>query len=239
MYLIVLASGRGSRLGNLTKHKPKCFLKLNNKHIIDYLTPAFKYFEKIFIVVGYKKNKFNTKNFKNTKIILNKNFKNTNMVESLFCFHKKINKDCIVVYSDILFDHSILINLIKKKGSIMPVYINWLRLWKKRMAFKNIKFDAENITINKNYISDIGGPIKKKFPSTQYMGIVKLKKFDFGNLKKFYVNLKNNKIDMTRFLNLALKKKIVRIKAYKTKKFWFEIDTVKDFKLANNFFTNN
>ena len=32
---------------------------------------------------------------------------------------------------------------------------------------------------NKNYISDIGGPIKKKFPSTQYMGIVKLKKFDF------------------------------------------------------------
>ena len=52
MHLIVLASGKGSRLGQLTKDKPKCFLKVDGKYIIEHLAPIFEHFEKVFIVVG-------------------------------------------------------------------------------------------------------------------------------------------------------------------------------------------
>ena len=36
MKLVILASGRGSRLKRLTKLNPKCLLKINNKAVIDY-----------------------------------------------------------------------------------------------------------------------------------------------------------------------------------------------------------
>ena len=171
-----------------------------------------------------------------TKLVFNKNYKNTNMVESLFCVSERIYKDCIMVYSDIVFDLSILKNLINKRGTLMPVNTEWLNLWKKRMSYKEIKHDAENLTINNNYISKIGGCINKKFPSTQYMGILRIAKNDFRMLKNFYIKLKNKKIDMTTFLDFALKNKSIKIRVLKTKKFWFEIDTRKDLILANNFF---
>ena len=93
----------------------------------------------------------------------------------------------------------------------MPVNTEWLNLWKKRMSYKKIKLDAENLTINKDYLSRIGGPINKKFPTTQYMGIFKITKFDYRILKKFYIKLRNKEIDMTTFLDFVIKKKSIKI----------------------------
>ena len=211
MYLIILASGKGTRLGALTKDRPKCFLKINGKYVIDYLSPIFKYFNKVFIVTGYKNKKFNERKFNNTEIIINRNYKSTNMVESLFCVSKKIKQDCIIVYADIIFDLAILRILLRKKGTIMPLNLKWLNLWKKRMSFDKIRLDAENIRVNKKYLLNIGGNILGNLPKVQYMGIFKITKFDFKNLRNFYNKLKNKKIDMTNFLNLAINKKIIKI----------------------------
>ena len=38
---IILAAGRGSRLKNLTDYKPKSFLKINQKKIIQYVIENF------------------------------------------------------------------------------------------------------------------------------------------------------------------------------------------------------
>jgi NDP-sugar pyrophosphorylase family protein len=53
---VVLAGGRGSRLGNLTKNCPKPLLKLNNKKFLDFLLfdIARHGFKKIIIIAGYK-----------------------------------------------------------------------------------------------------------------------------------------------------------------------------------------
>ena len=58
---------------------------------------------------------------------------------------------------------------------------------------------------------------------------------DFFKLKKFFKSLGNNKIEFTKFLNLAIQKKIIKIKALKTKAFWVEIDNLKDLKVAEKF----
>ena len=69
---------------------------------------------------------------------------------------------------DILFNDKIIDKLIKKKGSLLPLKKDWLKIWKSRMSIKEIKKDSENIIINKNRILKIGGKYKK-YPVAQNM----------------------------------------------------------------------
>ena len=77
---IILAAGRGSRLGYLTK--PKSFNKSGDKRYIDIIINNFikNNIRKINIVVGYKKHLF--KNFPYKKII-NKEWRSSNIFFSL------------------------------------------------------------------------------------------------------------------------------------------------------------
>ncbi len=53
---IILAAGRGSRMGNARKNKPKCLLKINGRPIIDYQMEALRNAgaKKIGIITGYQ-----------------------------------------------------------------------------------------------------------------------------------------------------------------------------------------
>ena len=63
------------------------------------------------------------------------------------------------------------------------------------------------------------------------MGIIKLTKQSFIKLHNYYKALKNSKISMTEFLNLAIKNKKIILK-YKTfNNFWYEVDNKKDLEL--------
>ena len=60
------------------------------------------------------------------------------------------------------------------------------------------------------------------------MGLIRINLKDFKKLFIFYKSLKNKKIDMTRFLDLAIKNKVISLSYFKTSKFWFEIDSTND-----------
>ena len=109
MILLILASGSGKRLKHKTKQNPKCLTIVNGKPILAHLNEFMNLFKKKNIVVGYKSKKIK-KFLKGTKIkfIANKNYKKTNMVESIFCASKYIDDDVVIVYSDIIFDKSII-----------------------------------------------------------------------------------------------------------------------------------
>ena len=64
---IILAAGRGSRLKAKKKSQPKCFTKINNKHLIDYQIEALSKngVDEIYIVTGFKKFFFKKKKKKN------------------------------------------------------------------------------------------------------------------------------------------------------------------------------
>ena len=242
MILIYLAAGMGKRLRKISKDKPKCFTIINKKKIIDYNKANFSLFKKVLIVTGYKSNLIN-KEFKldkKIKLVHNKNYKITNMVESTFLVKKYIKKsDVVICYGDIIFNRSIIKKLIKiKKKNLMPLNSNWLNLWKKRMNYKNIIKDAENIKIKNNYISEIGTKIKKKLPLLQFMGLIKLSNKSFNNLFDFY-KTKNRKIDFTSFINDSIKSGKIKINYFKTGKEWIEIDNVADIDVANKILENN
>jgi choline kinase len=235
MILIVLASGRGSRLGSLTKNKPKCLIKIyKSKTLIDYISKNFEFFEKVIVVTGYKSDilKKNLK-FNNIKFIYNINYSTTNMVESLMLAKSKIKKnDIIVSYSDIFFDQKILKLLIKKKNNILPLNINWVKSWRTRYKLlSRIKKDAENIIVNKKRIKKIGGRIMGRLPKLQYMGILKITNNTFLKMYKFYKELNDKKINMTEFINLIIQKKIANFDYMTTNKFWYEVDNAQDLRI--------
>ena len=90
MNLIILASGRGSRLNKETKDKPKCLTKIfGKKTILDFISMNFLKKGNNIIVTGYKHQMIQKylKN-KNVKFVINKNYLNTNMVESLMLTKK-------------------------------------------------------------------------------------------------------------------------------------------------------
>jgi choline kinase len=242
MQLIILASGKGSRLGKIHNYSSKLFLKIYKKiTTFDYLHECFSKFKETIIVLGFKyhvnKEKILKKN-KKIKIVRNKKYKSTNMVESLFLTKKTVNSDIVILYSDVIFDLDIIYQIIKIKGSLLPINTGWLRFWKLRMNYNKIKKDAEDLKINNKYIISLGGKLKKKFPIGQFMGILKLSLKDFKKLYIFYKILNNKKIQMTHFLNLALEKKIIKLKYKKFNKFWVEIDSKKDYFLSKKLLNN-
>ena len=54
--LLILAAGKGSRLGMKTKKRPKILLKFKKKLLFDYHLDVYKYFSNmsVNIVGGYK-----------------------------------------------------------------------------------------------------------------------------------------------------------------------------------------
>lgn len=234
MQLIILASGRGSRLKKLTAKIPKCLVKIRSKHIIDYISKNFKKFNQTIILTGYKSNLINNK-FPKIKKIKNKKYMTTNMVYSLFCSKKYINQDVIISYSDIIYDNKIIDKMINFNKTHIPLNNKWLSLWKKRMIEKKINNDAENLITKKNEVVSIGEKITNIRPSLQFMGLIKLKYKDFMKLYKYFKSLNNSKIDMTSFLNSALKNKIISLNYFKTSRYWFEIDNIKDKKITEKY----
>lgn len=232
MQFIILASGRGKRLKSITSKKPKSFIKIKNTKLIDIILKSSNLFKETIIVTGYKSKLFQ-KNFYDIKLVKNKNYQNTNMVESMFLASKFINSDLIVSYSDILYDKDILKELITKNKSCMPLNAKWKQNWLSRMSYKKMLSDAENIKLTKSQIVEIGTKINSNnLPKYQYMGIIKFQRKDFFSLKKFYKSLNNKKIDMTTFLDLSIKKKIIKMSYFITSKYWLEIDSKNDLNFA-------
>tara|TARA_B100000989_G_scaffold21727_1_gene14252 strand:- start:18487 stop:19209 length:723 start_codon:yes stop_codon:yes gene_type:complete len=233
MQLIVLSAGKGSRLPAKFRKKPKCLVELNTKPLLFHNQNFFNHFRKKILIAGYKH--FFLKKISEKfgfTMIVNKKYSSTNMVYSLFLANKLIKDDVVIVYGDVVFDERIY-NLLKKKEDLLPVNINWLKNWKKRMSYNKILEDAENLVVKKNKIIEIGTKIiSQKLPRYQFMGIIKLQKKNYIKCYNYFKKIKNKKIDMTSFLNLCIKDKIISLKVKKYKNYWYEIDTISDYKFA-------
>ena len=237
---IVLAAGRGSRMGMLTKNKPKSFVNIGKKKLIDKVLENFEKlgFKEIIIITGYKSDQF--KQFKKIQKIKNKKWKTTNIFGSLICADTILSKyQCIISYADILYEKEaveILNKTKKRKGIVILSYKYWKKYWKKR--FTNPLSDLETfVTNNKNKLIEIGNRTNSyKKIKGQYMGVFKIDPFSWNKIKqKLFKKTKNlSKIDITALFQLIIKKKICNIYVENYQKNWFEIDNIKDYKVLKN-----
>jgi choline kinase len=108
---LIVAAGRGTRLGNLTRETPKALLKIADQTILHRMLTAMTNcgINEIGLVRGYLANKFDIPSL---KYFENHNFEKNNILHSLMCAKDFLiesaneGKPIVVTYSDIVVDES-------------------------------------------------------------------------------------------------------------------------------------
>ena len=238
MNIIILAAGRGTRLGSHNNNKPKCLFDIDGLSLIERNLVLFKEAGlNPILVTGYKKNKLD---FLNLRTINNPDFLKTNMLWSLYKAVDYMDEDFIICYSDILVNKK-LVEQMKNfnKGIGLIVDKDWLSYWK--MRFNDPLDDAESLKISKkgNIIS-IGQKVNNIAEiEGQYIGFIKVSGKQRLLFKKILVDYCENvqtsslakKAYLTDFLQYLINKDL-NIKEIPTHGGWIEIDSPSDVDAA-------
>ena len=130
MEAVILNSGKGSRMGNITSMQPKCLTKISDKETI--LSRQLNMLcelgiKDIVITTGYLKQKIidyceTLKLPLNIKYVNNNDYESTNYIYSLYCARDIIkDKDIILMHGDLVFEYSVLEDMILRDKSCMKI----------------------------------------------------------------------------------------------------------------------
>lgn len=184
MKALILAAGSGTRLKKYTENLPKGMLSFMGKTIIERQIEIYREcgVEDIIIVRGFAADKIN---YPNVKYYTNEDYANTNMVESLLTAQAEFDDDMIVSYSDVLFEKSMLEEMIKSGADFgCAVDDNWKEYWKKR--YGKVDFDTESLAIDDNdNITELGleSPPLEQIDA-RYIGLLKFSKEGLAFIKE-------------------------------------------------------
>lgn len=109
---IILAAGRGKRLGSLTNDNPKCMMTIKKQPVIERTIEVLKSkgIDNIIVVTGYKAEKLSyLKEKYNIKLIYNKKWENSNSIMSMYVARYHLWKPTLVIDSDIYIYNSDII----------------------------------------------------------------------------------------------------------------------------------
>jgi len=226
---IILAAGRGSRMGSSTETLPKCRTLLNGKELIQWQLDALRSagIEPISIVRGYLADTFDY----DLKYFENDRWAETNMVMSLLAACEWLEESyCIVSYSDIVYSANAVCLLKKVDADIAITYDpNWLDLWSRR--FSDPLSDAETFQIQNGCVREIGNRASSLNEiEGQYMGLLKFSPVGWKQTLNFvnsYPDKEKDSLDMTMLLQGLIRIGVI-IKAVPIKDRWLEVDSQED-----------
>jgi L-glutamine-phosphate cytidylyltransferase len=174
MRAVILAAGRGSRMGALAEDRPKCLVELDHKPLIRRQITALRGggVSSIAIVRGYLGHMIS---IDDVTYFENPHWGETNMVMSLLAARTWLQSDSVVIsYADIFFRRAIVRDLIASSGNLVVAYDrSWRSLWARR--FVDPLSDAETFrTDASGNLIDIGGRTTQIDDiEGQYMGLLK------------------------------------------------------------------
>jgi len=237
---IILAAGRGSRMGSLTEKLPKCRTVLHGKELIQWQLTALSTasINDIAIVRGYLPETFDF----DVTYFENKQWATTNMVVSLLAAEAWLENDiCITSYSDIVYSPDAVRRLVKATGDIVIAYDpNWIDLWS--MRFEDPLSDAETFRLDGNRVVEIGSRSSSlEEIEGQYMGLVKYTPNGWLQVRKYlkeFTQEELSKLDMTTLIQ-GLINVGIEVTGIPIADRWFEVDTESDLRTYQSKFARN
>lgn len=233
---VILAAGRGSRLGSLTDSKPKSLNKVGGLTFLEWQIGALRQagVKDIVVVTGYEAHFFEAFPVRR---LHNPDWSKTNMFCSLLCASGEFNETVIVSYSDILYDAATVQALDASQGDIAITYDKeWRALWEKR--FKNPLDDAESFLIGaEGRMLEIGKKTKNIAKiQGQYMGLLKFTPKGWSQVIEWVQKQPDvSRMDMTTLLQKLIEQGHP-VHAAGISNSWMEIDSPEDLKLAEQLF---
>ncbi len=226
---LILAAGRGSRMGAATTDQPKCRTELHGRSLLDWQLGAMREagIEDIGVVRGYLAQSFDLP----LTYFDNPRWSETNMVMSLMCAAPWLRDGpCIVSYSDIVYKAATVRMLINSTANIAITYDpDWFSLWQFR--FEDPLADAESFRIEGDRVMEIGAKSASVSDiEGQFMGLLRFTPAGWSDVEKYVGSLTpamRDRLDMT-----GLLRKLIAEDTYVTgiaiKEPWCEVDTVLD-----------
>lgn len=232
MKAIILAAGRGSRMKDLTKERPKCLVELRGKALLDWQLEALRAagITEIAIVTGYKRELLTGRGLTEFH---NARWAETNMVSSLACAQEWLQAEpCIVSYSDIFYSPMAVQSLMTCAASLAVTYDpNWLELWTQR--FGDPLLDAETFRLTPEHtLAEIGNkPISVDEVQGQYMGLLRFTPEGWADVLRIRSELtpeQCDKMHMTGTLQKVIDARRIAIAAVPYAGEWGEVDSAED-----------
>lgn len=170
MVAVILAAGKGSRLGQYTRDLPKSLLKLDReKTLLDYNLDILNRFdlERIMIITGY--NSELIESYVNSRpdieIIYNPFWNHCNVLGSLYMGMGHLNDDFLFLHADTLADLEIWELLINSPGDMV------LPFQRKRCGDEEMK-----ILLKDDKLIQISKEINPEIADGEFLGIAKFSK---------------------------------------------------------------
>lgn len=230
MQAIIMAAGKGSRLGGLTQDKPKSFLEIKGIKLIEYniaLLHAYN-IKDIIIVTGYQNEIFEelAEEIEGIRCVYNPFYEMTNVLGSFFMAQEYLaDTDTVYMHADTLCAPEIFETMLETNADmVLPV------------EFKECDEEAMKVKTNNGLVVEISKMIPCSEGEGEFIGIMKIGRGVLSNLKRASKELMKNK-EFSSYFERAIQKLIdwggYEIKTIPTGKyFWGEIDFLDDYNKA-------
>ncbi len=246
---IIIAAGKGGRLGALTAQTPKSLLPILGKPLIEYTLETLRAcgVKDIAVVTGFQAQKFT---YKDVRYHSNPEFEKNNILQSLMKAQDDFDDELVISYSDIWFSQDVLKKLLHTDGDIV---ISVDTDWKKRYEGRTEHpwSEAEKITMTPDgIVIKAGKHIPVDENPGEFIGLLKVSKRgartfleEFNNLQKKlwpqepFQNAKEwQKAYLTDFFQwLALQGHPIHTSQHQAG--WLEMDTMQDYERAGEIIT--
>ena len=169
---VILAAGRGSRLGHHTEDRPKCLVELGGSTLLDHQRTALAAagIERIVAVTGYRSELIEATGIETVR---SSRWSQTNMVGTMRLALETLPPPYVFSYSDIVYGADPVRSLIRSQGDLAITYdVCWEEQWRAR--FDDPATDAESFAVGPDgAVIDIGHPITDLHSvQGQFMGLL-------------------------------------------------------------------
>lgn len=188
MRAIIIAAGTSPRMMELTKDRPKCMLPVGTKTILERQIETLRAcgINDISVVKGYNRKAIN---YPGVKYFYNPDFRRTGTLASLMCAESEMEGGFIALYSDIIFDGSVVERLLEEdRGISIVVDTAWSSRYLAR--FQHPIEEAEKVVVKKGKVAAIAKSLNPNEASGEFIGMVKFRGDAVSVLKENYARFK-------------------------------------------------
>jgi choline kinase len=232
---LILAAGRGSRMGHVGDDRPKCLVELEGKPLIERQVAALRRggIDEIGVIRGYRADMID---FPGLTWFANERWAETNMVMSIAAAAAWLRSGPVIIsYGDIFYRSELVRGLAAAPGELVISYDRaWRSLWTRRFA--DPLADAETFRIDATgQLLEIGGKTTRiEDIEGQYMGLLKFKPAAWSAVETLLSTLDppvRDRLDVTGLLRRLIADNRIPIGTVGTDGQWGEIDNPEDVAL--------